>query len=111
MCQLSKALPTSGLCQIVRLLNWLSHVIEKFLLTCQCRQLDGRLKPNRRTFSLQYQVQVINNNEQPLESPKRFGGPIADMNAANIIPIEPNPQNAQLFYYCELDPAGPISIP
>jgi hypothetical protein len=69
-----------------------------------CSQLDGRLKRNRRALqNVQYQVQVVvNNNEQLLERPRQFGGTIADINTAHIVPIDPNPQNAQLFYYCKL---------
>jgi hypothetical protein len=71
-------------------------------------QLDGRLKRNRRAIqSVQYQVQVVvNNNEQPLERPRQFGGTVADINTAHIVPIDPNPQNAQLFYYCKLPHAN-----
>jgi len=63
------------------------------------------MKSNRKAVNVQYQVQVIINNQPPLEAPRQFGGTIADINTANIVPIDPNPQNAQLFYYCELNPA------
>jgi hypothetical protein len=58
-----------------------------------CSQLDGRLKSNRRPGL---------NHEQQLGSPKQFGGMLADINTAHIVPIDPNPQNAQLFHCCKL---------
>jgi hypothetical protein len=76
------------------------------LLILVCSKLDARLKRNRRPYSVHYQVQVVMNNEQPtyptsLENPRQFGGTLADVNAANIVPIDPNPQNAELFYFCK----------
>ncbi len=58
-----------------------------------CSQLDGRLKSNRRPIS---------NLELQLGSPRQFGGMLADINTAHIVPVDPIPQNTQLFYYCEL---------
>jgi hypothetical protein len=73
--------------------------------------LDQRLKSNRRpSKNVQYQVQVVAKNQQPLGSPRNFGGIIADINTANIAPIDPNPQNAQLFYYCESCLASSIEM-
>lgn len=71
-----------------------------------CSKLDARLKPNRRPYSVHYQVQVVINNEQPsyplsLEAPRQFGGTLADINTSNIVPIDQNPRNAELFYFCK----------
>lgn len=59
-------------------------------MACIKSQLDGRLKSNRRPIS---------NHELQLGSPGQFGGMLADINTAHTVPVDPIPQNAQLFHY------------
>lgn len=68
-----------------------------------------RLKSGHRSYNIRHQVQVfiIHTHEQsiyhcPLDSPRQFRGTLADINTANIVPIDPNSQNSELFYLCEL---------
>ena len=65
-----------------------------------CSQLDGRLKSNRRPI----------NHELQLGSPRQFGGMIADINTAHTVPVDPIPQNAQLFHYCKVAPCQRFGV-
>ena len=87
--------------------GWTSWQNLVFLLTQPPSGLDARLKSNRPPYDVQGHVQEATDHankqwtyRRMLENPKQFGGTLADINTANIAPVDPNPQNARLLYFC-----------